>query len=357
MTATATRRMLPPAPRRGAVSAPAPLMQVPAAVVSLEMFRGTPSELTEPDFAKAAELIGCDVAALKAVHAVESAGRGFRKSGVPTIRFEPHVFFRETGGAHGVESYKQSQKIANRSNPEKLLLEAAQQDYEAALNSTSWGLGQIMGFNASLAGCDSVHQFVEEAKSGEAAQLIHMVRFIKNARLDGHLRACDWARFARGYNGSSYRDNDYDGKLKRAYERFAGAPAWAVLDLGDRGPQVQRLQEALKRAGFDCNDDGHFGPETETVVREFQREHGLAVDGMVGARTWETLKDVAAIQKTKETAPPAPAPEDDVFDDIIKGGTAAGALGVTFEGWLAYAAGGLVLIGIATYVVRRVLKK
>jgi hypothetical protein len=354
MTAAAYAERRKLVPRR---APPMALMQAVPAAISLQTFVGTPIPLAEPDFAAAAELIGCDVAAIRAVHEVESAGRGFRKSGVPTIRFEPHVFHRETGGRFGVESYRESQRVANKSNPEKLLIEAAQQDYEAALRSTSWGLGQIMGFNHTLAGCDTPQQMVAEAKSGEAAQLLHMANFIKGARLDGHLRACDWARFARGYNGSSYRDNDYDGKLARAYARHAGSPAWAVTDLGDRGTQVKRLQEALNAAGFPCNDDGHFGPETEVALRAFQTEHGLAVDGMAGARTWEALKAAVAVEKTKETAPPPPAPEDDIFDDVIKGGTAAGALGVTFEGWLAYAAGALVLAGIATYAIRRILKK
>ena len=35
--------------------------------------------------------------------------------------------------------------------------------------------------------------------------------------------------------------------------------------------------------------DGYFGPRTEVAVREFQRSAGLAVDGLVGPRTWPAL--------------------------------------------------------------------
>ena len=373
MTAvTETRRRILPAPPRSASPAvPAPLMQAPAAVhVSLETFIGTPSVLTETDFVKAAEMIGCDVAAIRAVHEVESAGRGFRKSGVPTIRFEPHVFSRETDGrfnSHRVSEpdYSKAQRIANSTSAETLLIEAAKLDYQAAIRSTSWGLGQVMAFNFALAGCDSVDQFVAEAKSGEAAQLVHMVRFIQNARLDGHLRACDWARFARGYNGSSYKSNDYDGKLARSYARHAGSPSWTVTDLGDSGPQVKRLQEALKTAGYPCNDDGHFGPETEAALRAFQEDYRLSVDGMAGARTWEALRDVAKVQKTKETAPPPPEKQDDVLDEMLKTGRDIGSTGGTFGvawteppfQWIAAGVLALGLISGAIHLIRRALKK
>ena len=31
--------------------------------------------------------------------------------------------------------------------------------------------------------------------------------------------------------------------------------------------------------------DGMFGPETEATVRQFQRDHGLVPDGIVGPKT------------------------------------------------------------------------
>ncbi len=52
---------------------------------------------------------------------------------------------------------------------------------------------------------------------------------------------------------------------------------------------VKELQRELKKEGFDIGDDGLFGRDTENFVRQFQREHGLDDDGVVGAYTWAAL--------------------------------------------------------------------
>lgn len=58
-----------------------------------------------------------------------------------------------------------------------------------------------------------------------------------------------------------------------------------TLRRGDTGPDVARLQQHLGVTGPDV-----FGPQTEAAVREFQRQHGLVPDGIVGPRTWEQLE-------------------------------------------------------------------
>lgn len=58
-----------------------------------------------------------------------------------------------------------------------------------------------------------------------------------------------------------------------------------ALQLGMEGPQVKNLQENLYFLGYDVSPDGLFGAETKEAVAQFQRDHGLDVDGEVGEVT------------------------------------------------------------------------
>lgn len=64
-------------------------------------------------------------------------------------------------------------------------------------------------------------------------------------------------------------------------------PARDMLRKGSRGDSVKVLQRALGLTGDDV--DGDFGPRTDKLLREFQRKHGLTVDGKAGPKTWAAL--------------------------------------------------------------------
>jgi N-acetylmuramoyl-L-alanine amidase len=57
-----------------------------------------------------------------------------------------------------------------------------------------------------------------------------------------------------------------------------------LLRKGTKNNDVKVLQEMLGIA-----QDGVFGAYTELAVKEFQRQHGLTADGVVGTKTWEAL--------------------------------------------------------------------
>ena len=66
-------------------------------------------------------------------------------------------------------------------------------------------------------------------------------------------------------------------------------PRNPLLVIGNKGPDVGRLQVLLNKAGAKLTVDEDFGERTERAVKAFQRKAGIVVDGKVGAQTWEAL--------------------------------------------------------------------
>lgn len=221
-----------------------------------------PEPLTAAGVRASAELIGCEVPAMLAVIAVESAGCGFLPDRRQKLLFERHVFHRQTRGIFdvehpGVSSIHPGGYVGGAAEYGRFL-EALQLDAVAAYESASWGLGQVMGFNYRPAGYGSAVEMRNAFNSGEDAQLRGMAQFIDSSGLGGALRDRDWRSFAKVYNGPGYAKNQYDQKLKAAYERALVKP----VDL-----DVRALQMRLMFAGrYKGAIDGIMGPQTVAAI-------------------------------------------------------------------------------------------
>ena len=64
---------------------------------------------------------------------------------------------------------------------------------------------------------------------------------------------------------------------------------WPVVGRGAQHHPVRTLQHLLRAHGQNVTVDGIFGRRTEAAVRALQASQGLAVDGIVGPRTWQEL--------------------------------------------------------------------
>ncbi len=176
-------------------------------------------ELTEQDYLDTAKELNCEPAVIKAVVEVESSGSGFLPSGEPKILYEPHIFSKLTNHkydkTHPSLSYRKwgTLPYGPVSVQHSKLASAVKLDREAALQSCSWGLFQIMGFNYKACGYGSVQELVNDAYRGIQGHLRMFLGFVKSEGLVDELQRKDWAGFARKYNGPGYAINDYHRKI------------------------------------------------------------------------------------------------------------------------------------------------
>lgn len=189
--------------------------------------------LTNEQIKDLANKHGIEYAGLKAVVEVEASGKGFIGD-VPKILYEPHIMYRlltkknyitirnNLMKAHPNLCYPRwgTYKYGAESIQHKRLEIASQFNRDTALESCSWGLGQVMGFHWKSLGYESLQAFINDMYESEAKQLEAMIRFIKVNGLLLALKNKDWVKFARGYNGSGYAKNKYHIKLANAYDKY-----------------------------------------------------------------------------------------------------------------------------------------
>ena len=62
-----------------------------------------------------------------------------------------------------------------------------------------------------------------------------------------------------------------------------------LLRAGNQGSHVENLQRYLSALGYKVEINGNFDENTEAAVKQFQQQHNLNVDGVVGAQTGPQL--------------------------------------------------------------------
>ncbi|MGU2443282.1 N-acetylmuramidase domain-containing protein [Burkholderia cenocepacia] len=198
--------------------------------------RRDPRHLTDADLQRAADRLQVDLAAVRAVNEVESKGAGFLPDGRPVILYERHIMYRQLAAA-GLDADALAAKYPALVNSKRggyagdaaeyaRLASASQISAACALEATSWGAFQIMGFHWKALGYPDVFAFVDAMKVSEAEQLEAFVRFVLADKVMlAALRGKKWAKFAELYNGKAYAENLYDVKLERAFDRYSRAAA------------------------------------------------------------------------------------------------------------------------------------
>lgn len=241
------------------------------------------------EITKVANDNGIEPAALLAVADVESAGTAFWNVGgkaLPAIRFEGHYFYKllpESQRADAVAQGLASPKAGAVKNPNNfaaryaLFERAAKINRAVAIESTSWGLGQVMGAHWNSLGYSSAEDLYQSAQS-ISGQVDMMIRFIKQNSLDDEIADHKWAAFAKAYNGAGYKKNAYDTKLAKKYDEYSTSPEAAGVE------EILQLQKMLNviHSDYKLTEDGEWGAQTKAALRDFQLKNGLKVDGVYG---------------------------------------------------------------------------
>jgi len=249
-------------------------------------FIGRSTAVTASGLARAAEILRVQTPELWTVLAVETKGCGFLPSRRPQMLYERHYFSRLTNHVYDDDDISSPQPggygIAGEPQYDRLA-RAMELNRDAALQSCSWGLGQIMGSNYKLAGFANAEDMVTAMCDAEDAQLLAFAEFLRSTKLDAALRSHDWTTLARGYNGPEYSVNQYDVKLTTAYRKYSnGAPP----DLTVRTAQLYLTYAGLKPGPV----DGAPGPHVQTALRQFQQQKGLPVTGTPDDATLTALE-------------------------------------------------------------------
>lgn len=80
--------------------------------------------------------------------------------------------------------------------------------------------------------------------------------------------------------------------------------AAVLLKLNSRGSTVVNLQQRLAALNYTITSvDGIFGQETRRAVISFQRDHKLALTGVVDTTTWNTIKNNQTPRKKASQKP------------------------------------------------------
>jgi len=248
------------------------------------IFTGASAPLSQDGLNAAMQCVGTSAAELWTVIGVETSGCGFFNDRRPQLRYERHIFYRLTQGRFPVSDINSPEAGGYAGGPAEYdrLTRAMELDRDAALESASWGIGQVMGENYRAAGFPDAASMVEAMCGTEDAQILAVCRFLTSSGLDRALRNHDWISFARGYNGPNYAQNNYDTKLLQGYEKYSAGPQ---PDLTIRAAQLMLTFLGRNTGGV----DGVNGPHTSLALKAFQTAQGLPATGQTDDPTMDAL--------------------------------------------------------------------
>lgn len=171
---------------------------------------------------------GFDYRVMLAFIEVETGGRGFYPAtGKIMIQFEPAWFRKKAPYAPSGKWTLNKVEVQSKEWP--AFNDAFAKNPDAAMESTSIGLGQIMGFHYKRLGFATVGEMWNHAKTSLMNQIWQIAKFIDTDRsLKQAIKDKDWFAIAKIYNGSGFMEiarkygrEPYNISMKKAYEKYS----------------------------------------------------------------------------------------------------------------------------------------
>lgn len=158
----------------------------------------------------------------------------------------------------------------------------------------NWVGSHTYGYNSTMIGICAEGNFeTEKMSDAQKNAIIELLGYLRgkygNVKIYGHRDLDSTACPGKNYpfdeivNGKKAEETKEDNTVNIIM---------TMLGKGDEGEQVKTLQRILYAMGYDLGKygvDGDFGAKTDTAVKLYQKNHGLAVDGIVGKDTWTKL--------------------------------------------------------------------
>lgn len=154
---------------------------------------------------------------------------------------------------------------------------------------SSWGFSEGSGYDTSNLFDRLGKPSKSKLKAGDVlCSDSHVALYIGNGKMAEAASGDDNVRHSKSWNKSiratELTDSRYKG-FKRVHRFNGSVNATANIYFGEISGRVKLLQKYLKWYGYDIDADGIFGEETHKAVKGMQKSLGVAVDGIVGAKT------------------------------------------------------------------------
>ena len=195
------------------------------------------------DFIGAGATLKCHPGMIEALAIKEARGSAFLPDGRVKILFERHQFHRRLATVRKAGQTAASQKALRDAvaaqhpdicNPVRGGYLGNEREYPrlerartfsdtAALESASYGMFQVMGFNAVPIGYSSVQEFERLMQQDIDQHLDALTRFVLHTpRALRGIREQNFPMLAEAYNGPAYRENKYDTDLAKHFNSVKG---------------------------------------------------------------------------------------------------------------------------------------